>query len=303
MSRQIVTIDSVSQIHESLGLASPKHPLITLLPIDKRLTDFDYGDNTYVLDLFQISLKSGISGSIVYGRNQYDFQEGSMVFSKPGQAMSFFNPEVTGTTQGWTLLFHPDLIRRSSLAQHLESYSFFSYEMHEALHLSDSEKTNLFELAQKIESEYNQGIDRHSQKLIVSTIELMLDYCLRYYDRQFYTRSNLNQDKTTVFFEFLQSYYRDNQQESNGLPSVKACSEHLQMSASYLSDMLKKESGRNAQQLIQEFVIDRAKNELLASNKQITQIAYDLGFEYPQHFSKLFKSKTGMSPNKFRTLQ
>lgn len=298
-AKNIVTIESITQVHNALGFEKPKHPLVTVLPIDKHMADFDYSNKTFKFDFYQVSMKPGMSGAMTYGRNSYDFQEGCMVFSKPGQVMTF---EAPGQIEsgGWTLIFHPDLIRRSSLVKNIEHYTFFSYDTYEALHLSDDEKKNLTILVRKIEKEYQQNIDRHSQKLIVSTIELILDYCYRYYDRQFYTRTNLNKDKITKFEHVLTQYYQDKKQDAAGIPTVKYCGELLNMSPNYLSDMIKKETGQSAQQHIQEFIIERAKNLLLSTNNPITQIAYDLGFEYPQHFSKLFKNKTGLSPNSFR---
>ena len=296
----IVRIDTISQVHEALGLEKPRHPLVSVIPIDERIAAFDYGDVTYVLGFYQVSLKSGICAELTYGRNTYDFEEGTMVFTKPGQALSFKVAEQMPSKGGWTLMFHPDLIRRSELGKNIEQYSFFSYETHEALHLSDDEKASITELVRKIESEYNQNIDRHTQKLIISNIELLLDYCTRYYDRQFYVRTNLNQDIVTRFENLLREYFDSEQTLESGLPSVKYCGEKLNMSPPYLSDLLKKETGRTAQQHIQDTIIDRAKTKLLASKEQISQIAYGLGFEYPQHFSKLFKTHTEMSPAEYR---
>ncbi|MCG8124397.1 MAG: helix-turn-helix transcriptional regulator, partial [Candidatus Thiodiazotropha taylori] len=199
-------------------------------------------------------------------------------------------------------LFHPDLIRKSSLGNNIDHYSFFSYEIHEALHLSEDERVSITGLVRKIETEYQQSIDRHTQKLIVSNIELLLDYCTRFYDRQFYVRTNLNQDFVTRFENLLRDYFNSEKPLDLGVPSVKYCGERLNMSPSYLSDLLKKETGRTVQQHIQDTVIDKAKNLLLSTNEQVSQIAYGLGFDYPQHFSKLFKSRTGMSPAEYRRL-
>ncbi|MCG7915717.1 AraC family transcriptional regulator [Candidatus Thiodiazotropha endoloripes] len=299
----IIHIETISDIHAALGLDKPKHPLVTVIPIDDRVKNYDYGNATYVLGFYQVSLKAGICGEITYGRNTYDFQEGTMVFTKPGQALSFkASEEDLASEEGWTLLFHPDLIRKSSLGNNIDHYSFFSYEIHEALHLSEDERVSITGLVRKIETEYQQSIDRHTQKLIVSNIELLLDYCTRFYDRQFYVRTNLNQDFVTRFENLLRDYFNSEQPLDLGVPSVKYCGERLNMSPSYLSDLLKKETGRTAQQHIQDTVIDKAKNLLLSTNEQVSQIAYGLGFDYPQHFSKLFKSRTGMSPAEYRRL-
>lgn len=298
----IIRVETISEVHDFLDLGKPRHPLVSVLPIDERMVNFDYGDATYVFGFYQVALKSGISGVITYGRNSYDFQEGSMVFTKPEQAMSFKDTRDEPGTGGWVLLFHPDLIRKSSLGRTIDNYSFFSYETNEALHLSDDEKSSLTNIVRKIETEYDQNIDRHSQKLIISNIELLLDYCTRYYDRQFYVRTNINRDVVIRFEALLRDYFDSKQSLESGLPTVKYCGEKLNMSSSYLSDLLKKETGKTTQQHIQDVVVDRAKTLLLGTNEQISQIAYGLGFEYPQHFSKMFKAHTGMSPAEYRRI-
>lgn len=295
-----VHIESISDVHKVLGLEKPRHPLVSLIPIDERIANFDYGDSTYVFGFYQISLKFGIQGQMTYGRSTYDFEDGSILFGKPGQVFRFDGTELKESTGGWTLIFHPDLIRKSELARTIETYSFFSYEVNEALHLSDEERIALTELVNKIKQEYEQNIDRHTQKLIIANIELMLDYCTRYYDRQFYMRSNINQDVISKFESLLRTYFDEERCLDEGIPSVKFCGEQLNMSPNYLSDLLKKETGSTALHHIQNFVIERAKNQLLGTNEQVSQIAYGLGFDYPQHFSKLFKSKTGMSPAEYR---
>jgi AraC-like DNA-binding protein len=299
MKNNIVEIETVSQIHDAISLPKPKHPMVSVIPMDK-LSSYDYGDYTYVMDLYQISLKTGVTGSITYGRNSYDFQEGTMVFSKPGQSMRYSNNEQTEGETGWMLIFHPDLIRKSELGKNIDHYSFFSYDSHEALHLSDDEKVSLKELVEKIEKEYNQNIDRHSQELIIANIEMILKYCTRYFDRQFYTRTNINKDAVSKFENLLKDYYQSDNPFDLGIPNVKYCAYELNMSSHYLSDMLRKETGKSAQEHIYSFLINKAKTKLLNSTEPVSQIAYDLGFEYPQHFSKLFKSKTGISPVEYR---
>jgi len=296
----IINITSISQVHETFGLARPNHPLISVLPITDEMTNYNYGDHTYVFELYQISLKKGISGSIVYGRNAYDFQEGTMVFTKPGQSMHIASGQEYQGSAGWTILFHPDLIRKSELGQVIAQYSYFSYEVNEALHLSETEQENLSQLVKKIEQEYQHIIDRHSQDLMISNIKLLLDYCTRYYDRQFYTRTNLNKDFVSRSEKLLHDYYQSELPLEQGVPSVKYCGEAMHMSGHYLSDLLRKETGRSAQDHIYAFLIDKAKTRLLGSAESISQVAYSLGFEYPNHFSKLFKAKTGLSPAAYR---
>ena len=295
-----IRIHSITQVHDFFGLPKPKHPLVSVLPITKEIATFDYGDHTYVIDLYQVSLKKGISGAITYGRNPYDFQEGTMVFTKPGQALKIESGEDYSDGHGWTLAFHPDLIRKSPLGETIDQYSFFSYDVHEALHLSDDEQETLTDLTEKIRKEYSQNIDRHSQELMISNIKLLLDYCTRYYDRQFYTRTNFNQDIVSKFEQTLKSYYQTGKQLELGVPTVSYFGSALNMSAHYLSDLLRKETGRSAQEHLYQYLIGQAKTKLLNSDERISQIAYELGFEYPNHFSKLFKSKTGMTPGAFR---
>jgi len=296
----VIRISTISQIHEFLGIDGPQHPMITILPIDERMVTANYGDTTFVLDLFQISLKKGIKGNLSYGRNSYDFQDGTMVFTKPDQSMKFARLEDFSNVSGWTVIFHPDLIRKSELGRIIHTYDFFSYEIYEALHVSSDEQKALTQLVEKIQKEYEYIIDKHSQELIVSNIKLLLDYCTRYYDRQFYTRTNHNKTFISKLEVLLTDYFNSSRPINEGVPTVKFCGEELNMSPHYLSDLLKKETGRSAQDHIYHFLIDRAKTRLLSTDEPIGQIAFGLGFEYPNHFSKLFKSKTGRSPAEYR---
>lgn len=296
-----IILKSVSEALQLMGIEKPKHPLIHVFRHTPGIRT-NYGDVKITGDLYFISMKDGIRGSFTYGRNSYDYNEGSMTFIAPGQVVMPGETETADHSKGWSILFHPDLIRRSELNRNIDKYSFFDYEVNEALHLSDKEKQILTDLANKIEAEIDQNIDKHTQKLIVSNLELILDYCTRYYDRQFYTRSNLNKDTVARFEDFLKDYFKAEKQLVNGIPSVKYCGEQLNMSANYLSDLLKKETGRNAHDHIQSFIVDKAKTILLNSNDSVSQVAYGLGFEYSQHFSKLFKAKTGMSPKEYRIL-
>jgi AraC-like DNA-binding protein len=300
--KNIIRIKTISQVHDFFGLEKPMHPLVSVIPIDEKITGIDYGDASYVFDFYHISLKIGITGTLTYGRNSYDFQEGTMVFIKPNQSVKVNRNEGVEEGSGWTLIFHPDLIRKSELGKTIDNYSFFSYDVHEALHLSEEERNSLTMIVKKIEKEYNQNIDRHSQELIIANIELILKYCTRYYDRQFYTRTNINKDSVSKFENLLKDYYNSENPLTLGVPTVKHCATELNMSAHYLSDMLRKETGKSAQEHIYNFLINKAKTKLLGSTESVSQIAYELGFEYPQHFSKLFKSKTGLSPAKYRDM-
>jgi len=299
----IIRVESITQLHEFNGLDKPKHPLVTVWH-QKKFHQPPYLDEfigkRIVIDLYMISLKMGISGSLQYGRNSYDFQEGTMVYTAPGQVISIDEPYQSH--DGWGLFFHPDLIRKSELGKKMDTYSFFSYEANEALHLSDDEKMRITNCVLDIEQEYMQNIDKHSQNLIISNIELLLNYSKRFYDRQFYTRTNFNKDIVTKFDNLLTGYYRAELQLESGVPTVKYCAEHLNLSPNYLSDLLKKETGCRAIDHIHAFIIEKAKTVLLNSENTVNEIAYDLGFEYPQYFGKLFKSKTGVSPAEYRNL-
>lgn len=211
-------------------------------------------------------------------------------------------PSNDDSEKSWFLSFHPDLIRSSGLAEKMNQYSFFHYDVNEALHLSDDEKDTIKQLRDKIVQEYSQNLDRHSQHLIIANLELLLDYCVRFYDRQFFTRTNLNSDIVSRFDRILRSYYETDSIEELGSPTVTYFSKELNLSANYLSDLLKKETGKTAQEHIHLHIIEKAKTRLLNSTASISEIGYSLGFEYPQHFSNLFKSKTGQSPREYRNL-
>ena len=299
---KIFYVETISEAHNIFGTTKPKHPLVSLIHHKDVQIGQNFQDIRCTLGMYYIANKIDGKGRIKYGRNSYDFQEGSMLFAKPGQVLSYDGHKSTSPEEGWTLLFHPDLLRKSELGKTIEDYSFFSYDTTEALHLSEEEKRMLDELVAKIEKEYQQNIDRHSQKLIISTIELLLNYCTRYYDRQFYTRENLNKDVLMKFEHLLKTYFSNENQLSMGIPSVNYCGKELNMSPKYLSDLLKKESGKNAKTHINDFLINKAKNRLLNSTESVSEIAYSLGFEYSQHFATMFKANTGMSPREYRNL-
>jgi len=297
-------INSISQAHQSVGLPAPKHPLVSVVNTEDYRPTIDFRGLKVINNLYQITLKQLGCGNLMYGKNSYDYEEGTLVFTSPGQVTVFEGemPTDDDANNGWTLAFHPDLIRKSTLADKMDQYSFFNYEVNEALHLSEEELGTIEDLLDKIVKEYSQNLDKHSQNLIISNIELLLDYCTRFYDRQFYTRSNLNLDYVSKFEKILKKYYEMEDVSDKGLPNVKYLAGELSFSSSYLSDLLKKETGKTAQEHIHLFVIEKAKNKLLNSKFSISEIGYSLGFEYPQHFSNLFKSKTGISPSEYRNL-
>ena len=225
--KKIIHINSISEVHDFFGFPKPKHPLVSVLPIDERMTKFDYGELSYTFSFYQISLKSGIKGTLSYGRNSYDFNEGTITFIKPNQLVKVENSEDYQGGSGWTLIFHQDLIRKSELGRAIDSYSFFNYDVYEALHLSENEKESLTEIAGKIEREYQHSIDKYSLEIITANIEMILKYCKRYYDRQFFTRTNLNQDILTKFERVIRDYYLLDEPIEAGILSIKYCAQKL----------------------------------------------------------------------------
>ncbi|HOV15268.1 MAG TPA: helix-turn-helix domain-containing protein, partial [Spirochaetota bacterium] len=222
------------------------------------------------------------------------------MFLAPNQVISPVSPSENKDKSGWILLFHPDLIRKSSLIKKMNEYTFFSYDSHEALHLSENERQIVTNIVQTIKHEYSQNLDEHSHELILSNLELLLNYCKRFYGRQFITRSHINKDIVVKFEEFLQSYFNSDKPKSMGIPSVKYCAKIMCYSTNYLSDLLKKETGKNTKEHIYYYLIEKAKNMLIGTEEPVYRIADSLGFEYPQHFSKFFKNKTGLSPCEYR---
>ena len=297
---QIVQVHTIEDVHNLWNLPQPQHPLITVIR-EWPAIDFDANQLTFTSDLYYINLKGDLSGSFQYGRNSYDYQQGTLIFIGPGQTATFSRTKDPVKESGWVLMFHPDLIRKSELGKTIKNYSFFRYEVTEALHLSERERNYINVVAENLESEISQNIDKHSQELIVNHLETILKYSSRFYDRQFYTRTNLNKDLVGRFEDYLRDYF-SNKAIDSGLPTIGACGKALNMSGQYLSDLLKLETGKSAKYHIHDFVIDRAKTTLLNSDKPISEIAYDLGFEYPQHFSRLFKVKTGLSPTEYRNI-
>ncbi|WMN06045.1 helix-turn-helix domain-containing protein [Marivirga arenosa] len=296
-------INSISQAHQAMGLPAPKHPLVTVVQTKDFDTKLDFNGVKVINNLYQITLKQLGCGNLFYGKNSYDYEEGTLVFTSPGQVTRFEGDmSAQESDEGWTLAFHPDLIRKSTLSDKIDTYSFFNYDVNEALHLSEEELATIEGLLDKIVKEYSQNLDKHSQNLILSNIELLLDYCTRFYDRQFYTRTNLNTDIVSKFERLIKAFYQTEMVHEVGIPNVQYFANELNFSSNYLSDLLKKETGKSAQEHIHLFLIERAKNTLLNSKQSISEIGYALGFEYPQHFSNLFKAKTGMSPSEFRSL-
>ncbi|MBX7181150.1 MAG: helix-turn-helix transcriptional regulator [Bacteroidia bacterium] len=299
--KPIIHLKSISDIELLIPGWKPKHPLVAI--IDFAMVDEYMPEDTRVsADFYSIMFKNYCSNRIKYGRQSYDFQDGSLICIAPKQTITMDTEiEKRPDKLGWGLFFHPDLIRGTNLGEKMDDYSFFSYEMTEALHLSDKEKQILWDGIQKIQNELDENIDVHSQTLIVSNIELLLNYCSRYYGRQFITRKSINSDYVAQVERVIKNYFRNSDVRSNGLPTVKFLAEQVHLSPNYLSDLLKKETGMNAQDHIHYHLIEEAKRILLNTDQNVSEIAYELGFEYPQYFSKLFKLKTGKTPLEFRS--
>jgi AraC-like DNA-binding protein len=297
----IIKIESISVLHQMLGFPKPKHPLITLVDASKLDVPKEQIGSKVIPNLYMISLKDKGCG-MDYGRNSFDFDEGVMAFSAPGQVYQTRKEIHLGEIEGWMLYFHPDLIRNTNLEKVMDEYSFFNYDVYEALHLSEEEEDTVTDCIKKIESEYTQRIDNHSQRVIVSNLELLLNYCLRYYERQFNTRSSQSKDIVSQFTGELKNYFKDKKALEFGMPNIQYFSENANLSQHYFSDLIKKETGRAPKDHINDFVVERAKSMLLASELSVSEIAYDLGFNYPHYFTRLFKSKTGQTPVEYRSL-
>ncbi|MCH7415603.1 helix-turn-helix transcriptional regulator [Belliella sp. R4-6] len=298
--REIIHLRSVADLYKLFNLGNSHHPLVAVLDFSK-VSEQVEGNSKISTDFYSVMFKNYCKNNVKYGRKPIDFQDGNLICIAPNQTIEIDNEiEQHEKMMGWGLFFHPDLIRATSLNDKLKSHSFFHYEVSEALHLSDKEKTILFECVQKIQAELQENIDVHSQYIIVSTIELLLNYCSRFYGRQMITRSYTNKSIIAQIETVLNNYFSDSKLKEQGLPSVKFLADKVHLSPSYLSDLLKKETGKNAQEHIHFYLIEEAKRCLINTEKNINAIAYSLGFEYPQYFNKLFKQKTGKTPMEFR---
>ncbi|MCF1713298.1 helix-turn-helix transcriptional regulator [Flavihumibacter sp. RY-1] len=294
---EIVKIETVTQYNTMRGV-STLHPLITVLDLSKA---HPMPAKTFNFGLYAIFLKELNCGELKYGRNQYDYQEGTLVFISPGQVLGIQPGVTTFEPKGWAVLFHPDLIKGTSLGRNIHQYSFFSYDVKEALHLSEKEKQLVIDAFNKIQYELEQSIDKHSKMLIASNLELFLNYCVRFYDRQFITRETPHKGIVEKFEALLNSYFTSGKPQETGLPAVSYFAKELHLSANYFGDLIKKETGKTAQDYIQSKVIDLAKERIMNADQSISEIAYELGFAYPQHFTRLFKQKVGITPNAYRS--
>jgi len=297
MDQQVTRLDSITDYCKYCGF-EVLHPLVTVVDMAKAARN--YPDGKLNFGVYAVWLKQGVGCSIKYGRRNYDYQEGTVVSFAPGQVVQVTAGDGTSGT-GIGLLFHPDLIHGTSLGRKIERYSFFSYDEAEALHLSERERTQYLAIIESIRAELEHAIDKHSRELLCDHIELLLDLCLRFYDRQFITREKVNGDILADFERILNAYFTDGLAELKGFPTVAWLADRVHLSASYFGDLIKKETGLTAQDYIQIKIMNLAKHELLASDASVTDIALKLGFEYPNHFTRLFKKMTGMSPTEYRS--
>lgn len=295
---EILKLDNISQFNALRGIET-LHPLVSIFDFSKMKlipeAKANYG-------FYCVFLKDAVCGDLKYGCNYYDYQEGTLVFVAPGQVVGIGNKPGNPIPKGWGLLFHPDIIRGTSLGQNIKKYSFFSYDAIEALHISEKERHIVLDCLDKINHELGQSIDKHSKTLIANNIELLLNYCLRFYDRQFITRSEVNKDIVVRFEQLLDNYFQSESVRTNGLPTVKHCAEQLHLSPNYFGDLIKKETGKSALENIQLKVMNIAKERIFDKSKTLSEIAYELGFKHPQHFSRMFKNETGYTPNEYRSL-
>lgn len=295
---KIIKLDSVSEYNSLRGF-STNYPLVSILDLSKAQP---MPAHHFQFNLYAVFLKEQKCGELKYGRSHYDYQEGTLVFVAPGQLIAVQPGTVTLPAKGWALLFHPDFVHGTSLGKRMHEYSFFSYDVNEALHVSEKERQMVLDCFSKIQYELEQSIDKHSKKLIASNIELFLDYCIRFYDRQFITRDMPNKGVIDRFDRLLSDYLASDKPLRDGLPTVGYCAKELNLSANYFGDLVRRETGQTAQEMIQAKVISLAKERIFQADLSISELAYGLGFKYPQHFTRLFKQKTGMSPVEYRSL-
>lgn len=299
--RDILHLKTISDLYRYLNLGYAEHPLIAVVDFS-RVIEHRADEIRIKTDFYSIMFKNYCRNHIRYGRKTLDFQDGSLVCIAPNHVITIDNDiTVKEDMMGWGLFFHPDLVRGQPLGYKIKDYSFFSYEISEALHLAEKEKQLLYDCILKIQGELTQNIDSYSQALMISNIELLLNYCSRYYGRQFITRKSENLDIVAKVENILKDYFESEEKRNAGMPSVKYLANKVNLSPGYLSDLLKRETGLNARDHIHYFVTEQAKNILLQTNHSVSEIAYSLGFEYPQYFSRLFKQKTGKTPLEYRS--
>lgn len=294
---QVLNFDTINQ-YNVFNNNKTLHPLVSVVDLSKASPR---QNRRLRYEFYTVFLKKIHCGDLRYGLGNYDYEEGTLIFLAPGQVIGQ-NGEDYYQPQGIALVFHPDLLIGTTLGKNIDNYHFFSYAVNEALHLSENERKIILDCFAKIEYELQHSVDKHSKKLIASNIELFLNYCERFYDRQFITRDNVNKGILEKFEDVLTHYFSSDKPTEIGLPSVAWCADQLHISANYFGDLIKKETGKSPQEYIQHKIIEVAKNKIYEGNKSINEIAFELGFKYPQHFSRLFKSRVGHTPNEYRNM-
>ena len=291
----IIRLDTVDNYNKLFGLET-LHPLVAVVDLDDA-TKFP-AHFTVNYGIYALFLKDTKCGDILYGKQVYDYQDGTIVSFAPGQVVK--TEMIEGKrAKAKGLLFHPDIIKGTSLGQEIKSYSFFSYSSSEALHLSEDERSIILDCLRNIKTELVHPVDKLSKRLIARNIQLLLDYCMRFYERQFITRAVANKGILSRFETLLDEYF-GNIQQDKGLPTVRYFADKVCLSSNYFGDLIKKETGKTAQEYIQNKIVDLAKEKILGTGKNVSQIAYELGFQYPQHFNRLFKKSVGCTPNEYR---
>lgn len=293
------TVNSISEQRRLFSLPKPEHPLVSLVNLDNLPVEHKRIPGTFIFNFYSIAIKRCLHGKLKYGQNYYDFDEGIMAFMAPGQILTIESSD-EAPQSGWVLLFHPDFLRGYPIGKTIGKYGFFSYAVNEALHLSEREEEMIEAIMKNIEQEYRSNIDKFSQDVMVSQIELLLNYSNRFYNRQFITRKNINSDLLTKLENLLDDYFSSDEALELGLPTVRYVADKLNVSPNYLSDMLRSLTGQSTQQHIHNKLIAKAKEILTATSRSVGEIAGELGFETPQSFSRLFKNKTNFSPLEYR---
>lgn len=297
MEKTLLNIETVTEYDDMLGVET-LHPQVSVIDLSKARP---MRHMRHTFSFYVVFLKDEKNCDLLYGRQRYDYQKGSVVCLAPGQVIGIEDTGEEFQPQGYALCFHPDFIRGTNLGRSIKEYSFFSYEVNEALHLSERERVTFIDCLMKIQEELQHSIDRLSRRLITNNIELLLNYCLRFYERQFITRQDVNRDILARFEVLLDNYFAGEDVLQKGLPTVKYCASELCLSTNYFGDLIKKETGKTALEWIQSKIIDIAKEQLLIPTSSINQVAYGLGFQYPQHFTRVFKKLTGITPHEYRT--
>ena len=294
MKEKILNLKTVHQCNHCMGNKT-LHPLVSAIDLSKA----NLTERTLKFDFYTILLMEGQAEDFICGRKYYDYSNATMIFLTPGQSINMSEDKIF-PQKGWLLAFHPTLLCGTSLDEHIDRYTFLFYQLNESLHLSLREKTKAIECICNIEQELKHAIDCHSKTLISRYIELLLDYCSRFYERQFITRNQANKDIIVKFEQLLDEYFQNQVALTEGLPSVKYFADKVCLSPNYFGDLIKKETGKTAQEYIQYRIIELAKERILEGNQTVSQIAYELGFQYPQHFSRLFKKNVGCTPNEYK---